>query len=802
MNTTSATWVGCEVENGRYQVIGLLGEGGMAYVYRAFDRAADREVVLKVPKPTLLAEPEFMHRFVREIRALVELKHPSIVLVTGVGRHDGVPFAVLEYMAGGTLDERPRPVPPASLASWLPSIAAALDHIHAKGFVHRDVKPANILIDADGRARLSDFGIIKSVNDNFAQTKALTLSGMTVGTPEYMAPELAEGKPCSGSADQYALAVTVYQLLTDVMPITGDTPVATLFNQVRERPTPLDRVNPDISRSLAVAVERALEKDARRRYASCSAFAKQVLAAAGVTGRTAATTARSASTTVASSTGTSRPSPYIWLAGAAVVALASGIGLGSFVYLRARTDEPVAQAEGPTSTAPSFAVRWAPVKLFAGRESDVSLAIERHDHWDGPVDLTFLDSPHVQWVNTPARVEPGQSEVRARIRTAPALRRSVQLTVLAAAGDVRHALSGEFVVGYFNVTGPPIRLTSDQDQTVSLRLQRHGWDAYPVRLGVECPAWLKAETDSVTFPPGTDHVPLRLRSDGEHRGSIRLCYAGVAVAELDVTSSRPAVVVPPPPPPADRKPQPSPVAGRTIGKADGAIVNLDYLPGGQAVVSWDNRSGLALWPRGGGTPQRAHLEAVPATGAVSPDGTLIASVSKSHLEIHTAAGLKRQASGRNGLKNDILAVFFDTFEPRVQSTAGIHHGRRDGALIEAQTPALSPATRIKYATGTSMTRKWFARSENGTNIDWVSLDLIKLISPIPVAKLNLSHNGQALVACGSGQVVLWRGGQRQPAAGFPKPVTNVTAVAVSPDGNEIAAGTTTGVICLIPADQP
>jgi tRNA A-37 threonylcarbamoyl transferase component Bud32 len=802
MNSTAATWVGCDVEDGRYRVVGLLGEGAMAYVYRALDRAANQDVVLKVPKPALLTEPEFMHRFVREIRALVELKHPAIVGVTGVGRHQGVPFAVLEFLPGGTLDERCRPAPPQSLAGWLPSVAAALDHIHANGFVHRDVKPANILIDAAGRARLSDFGIIKSVNEKVKQTKALTLSGMTVGTPEYMAPELAEGKSCDGSADQYALAVTVYQMLADALPITGDTPVATLFNQVRQTPVALDRVTSQVSHALGAAVDRGMAKDPKRRFPSCTAFAKAVLAASDPTARAATTTTPRPTATLQSAA--KRGSPAVWMAAAAGIALAAAVSLFAFLIVPQDDGAPAAAAQPPVAAQPSFDLRWAPAKLYAGRESVVQLLIDRHNHWDGPVTLSFHDSDCVKWLNPPQQVNVGRPAIRARVRVPPTAKQPARLAVDAAAGDVRRSLTCDCDVGFFEVMSPPIQLTTGETKSLPVRLRRHAWDAQPIRLDLQFPEWITSATDAITFEPGADQAVLRLQSTGEHRGTIQLHYAGAKFAELDVSSGPPAVVARPKPreEPAPKPPVSPPAVGRAIGKADGGIVNLDYLPGGEAVVSWDDRSGLGLWPRSGESPLRARLEDTPLAGAISADGRLIATLSQGHLEIHTTRGLKRQVSGRNGLKADVLAVFFDSDEPRVQSTAGIHHGRRDAALIDVHQPALNSTTRLKYATGTSMTRKWFARSANGTNIDWVSLDLIKLVSPINVARLNLSHNGQALVACGDGQIVLWRGGQKQPAAGFPRPFANVAAVAVSPDGQEIAVGTTRGAISLVDAAQP
>ena len=167
MRAGTACWVGRTLAAGRYQVTGKLGEGGMAHVYRAHDRNLDTDVVIKVPRQAVLDDPDFAGRFAREIRSLVKLVHPHIVKVIDVGEHDGFPFAVMQYLSGGNLRDRqlsekadqPVLLPLEALGDWLEDVATALDFIHGQGYVHRDVKPDNILFDADGNAYLSDFGV-------------------------------------------------------------------------------------------------------------------------------------------------------------------------------------------------------------------------------------------------------------------------------------------------------------------------------------------------------------------------------------------------------------------------------------------------------------------------------------------------------------------------------------------------------------------------------------------------------------------------------------------------------------------
>src|SRR5206468_10536738 len=170
-------------------------------------------------------------RFAREARSMAQLSHPHIVKVHDVGTHDEVPFVVLEFLPGGSLRDRlsrdgkgkQAPRPAAESHGWLEGIAAALDFIHQQGFIHRDVKPDNILFDAQGHVFLSDFGIVKALTTGGPKAghTVLTGTGMVIGTPQYMAPELIRGQRYDGRADQYALAATVYEMLSGRVPVDG-----------------------------------------------------------------------------------------------------------------------------------------------------------------------------------------------------------------------------------------------------------------------------------------------------------------------------------------------------------------------------------------------------------------------------------------------------------------------------------------------------------------------------------------------------------------------------------------------------
>ena len=286
MANRERSWVGSTFSSGRYELLARLGGGAMGTVYRAIDHNIDAEVVVKIPLDTMLADPDFAPRFDREIRALVKLSHPHIVKVSDVGNHEGTPFAIMQYLRGGDMDNRrpkrpdgsPAPMPPESLVSWLEDIANALDFMHAKGYIHRDIKPTNILFDDNDEAYLADFGVVGALaNTPAASTRALTAQGLVIGTPEYMAPEIIRGKPFDGRADQYSLAIVVYELLAGRRPFEGNSATDLIVLQSTEPPPPLRELAPHVSESLARVVHRGLEKQPASRFANCAAFAREVL---------------------------------------------------------------------------------------------------------------------------------------------------------------------------------------------------------------------------------------------------------------------------------------------------------------------------------------------------------------------------------------------------------------------------------------------------------------------------------------------------------------------------------------------
>jgi serine/threonine-protein kinase len=259
---------------GRYELDEIVGQGGMATVYRAHDQALGRDVALKVLRDQYAADPEFVERFDREARGAARLAHPNVVDIYDVGSDDGMRYLVMELVEGENLKRlirRSAPLPPALVIRLGREIAAALDYAHRRGLIHRDVKPQNVLIDAEGHAKLTDFGIVEA-----AGSAALTETGTVLGTAQYMAPEQARGRSVGPPSDIYSLGVVLYEMATGRLPFEGETPLAIALRHVQDEPTPPRRLNPSLPPALEAAILRAMAKDPARRYPSAAALAEEL----------------------------------------------------------------------------------------------------------------------------------------------------------------------------------------------------------------------------------------------------------------------------------------------------------------------------------------------------------------------------------------------------------------------------------------------------------------------------------------------------------------------------------------------
>lgn len=265
---------------GAYQLLGEVGSGGMATVYRAYDRRHDRLVALKVILPHLRHNREFVERFQREGRNAAALRHPHIVPIYDSGILEGYPYLAMEYLEGGSLsdwmDQHQGPFPLRQAAGILSQIGSALDHAHQHGVIHRDVKPSNILLTREGEAQLSDFGIARAVWDS-----RLTESGARLGTPAYMAPEQARGQETDRRTDIYALGVVLYELATGRPPFRGNTN-AVLYQHVHEPPPSPRRLNPQLPREAEGVILKALAKKPKQRYQSATQLATAFQNAVGL----------------------------------------------------------------------------------------------------------------------------------------------------------------------------------------------------------------------------------------------------------------------------------------------------------------------------------------------------------------------------------------------------------------------------------------------------------------------------------------------------------------------------------------
>src|SRR5438067_10393937 len=263
-----------ELIAGRYELEELVGSGGMSSVYRAHDKLLERTVALKIHHEQFTRDDAYVERFRREARAVAQLAHPNIVTVIDRGEQDGRQFIVFEYVDGMNLKElldQVGPLDPREAIELALQVARGLSFAHENGLVHRDVKPQNVLIDADGRAKVTDFGIAHALD-----VDGMTITGTIMGSSNYIAPEQARGEPVDEQSDIYSLGCVLYELLTGEVPFDGDNFVAVAMRHVNDPVPSVREVRPGVPPHLDWAIRCAMAKDHGDRFDSMADFAAEL----------------------------------------------------------------------------------------------------------------------------------------------------------------------------------------------------------------------------------------------------------------------------------------------------------------------------------------------------------------------------------------------------------------------------------------------------------------------------------------------------------------------------------------------
>lgn len=263
----------------RYRLLEIIGQGGMAVVYKAQDTVLGRFVAVKMLRPQYAADPIIVDRFHKEAQAAAGLSHPNIVNVYDVGQEDGRPYIVMEYVAGQSLKEiitAQGPLPIGDALDIAAQICAAVDFAHRHGLVHRDIKPQNVLISPEGLAKVADFGL--AAPSPRAREAAEGEEAEVWGTVHYLSPEQAQGKPATQASDIYAIGVVLYEMVTGQVPFEGTTPEEVILKHLQQSPSPPHLLNPRVPAAVEAFILKAMAKDPERRYTSAREMGSAITA--------------------------------------------------------------------------------------------------------------------------------------------------------------------------------------------------------------------------------------------------------------------------------------------------------------------------------------------------------------------------------------------------------------------------------------------------------------------------------------------------------------------------------------------
>ena len=267
----------------RYELAELLGQGGMAEVYRARDLRLGRNVAVKILRTDLARDPSFERRFAREAQACAGMNHPNVVAVfdTGSQLDDGVeiPYIVMEYIDGTTLKDlllTGRRLLPQRALEIAAGVLGALEYSHQQGIIHRDIKPANIMLTRAGEIKVMDFGIARALDD---QQATMTQASTVMGTAQYLSPEQGRGETADARSDVYATGCLLYELLTSRPPFVGDTTASVVYQHVKENPLPPSQIDPEVTGAADAVVLKAMSKNPENRYQSAGEMRSDVLRA-------------------------------------------------------------------------------------------------------------------------------------------------------------------------------------------------------------------------------------------------------------------------------------------------------------------------------------------------------------------------------------------------------------------------------------------------------------------------------------------------------------------------------------------